>query len=712
MKKTKDQLLEALRNEEEKASQYTHGELANEREDAYREYLRKPYGNEEDGRSGVVSSDVMDAIEGMLPDILDVFVASDKAVQFDAQGEEDVEAAEQATNACNYVFYRQNNGFLLLYTAVKDALLLKTGGVKWAWEEKRTPIFTTYKGVTADQITQYMLEHPDTEILEQEEREEQAQDPMTGQPIMQLVYDVKTKTIEQKGKVALYSIPPEELIVSADHNSILLDNCAYVAHVCKRRLTDIVEMGFDVSVEDIKAAADDVQTVDRRFRKFENGTYTEDQRPDDEMLDGWFKEEYILFDMDGDGIAERLRVYRLGEIILDVQEVSHVQIAAWTPYILTHQFEGLSVRDLVTDIQKMKTEIWRQSLDNLYATNNQQKAVLTDSNGNPQANIDDLLNPRPGGILREYVQGAIRPLDQKWMGAQIIPMIEFLDQNKENRTGFTRYSQGLDSDALNQTARGVSLIMNASQKRMKLMARVMAECLVAPMFRGIFKTLTDYCMEKLSFRLNGKFVQYDPQEWRDGYDMVINVGLGTGDKEQNMLAFQQIAMTQEKMIAAGMTDIVTKTNIHALAARMAENAGFKNTSEFFTKPQEGGLPPEIQQQLDEMQQTLQQLQQENQQLKTDKSLEFEKINVDKFNADTNRIKATQAPVPTTNITMTPNGIKEEVEGEGEEEVSRLDMLEQALMQVMAQQNAPKTKTTRMIKVGDGEYVAETVENGW
>lgn len=637
MKKTDEQLLEALEAEESQAKTYQNGQLAEERATAYAEYLREPYGNEVDGQSNVISSDIMDAIEGMLPDILDVFVASDKAVQFDPRGAEDEEGADQATSACNYVFYRQNNGFLILYTAVKDALMLKTGGVKWAWEEKRTPTFTTYQGVNEMQLAEYLAANPNAEVVEKDVKQVQGIDQLTGLPTIENVYDLKIKVVEKKGQVRIYNIPPEELIVSANHNSILLDECAYVAHVAKRRLTDIEEMGFDVTAEELRAEIEDYDQ-ERKFNRNQLERWDRAERPDDAMAEGWLKEEYILFDRDGDGIAERLKVFRLGKRILSVEEVSHVQIAAWTPYILTHQFHGLSVADMVTDIQRMKTEIYRQMLDGLYLSNNQQKAVLTDSNGSPQANIDDLLNNRAGGIIREYVAGAVRPLDTRWVGAQAIPMIEMLDQNKENRTGFTRYSQGLDSDALNQTARGVSLIMNASQKRMKLIARIMAECLVAPMFKGIFKTLTDYCMEKLSLRLNGKFVQYDPQEWRDGYDMMINVGLGTGDKEQNMLAFQQIAMIQEKLKAGGYHNIVTDKNIYSLTSRMTENAGFKNVSEFFTQPEEGDNA-QVMQQMKQLQEELAKLQQENQELKADKAIEFEKVKVDQYNAQTQRLKA-------------------------------------------------------------------------
>lgn len=591
-KMTDDDLLSVLRSEEEQAASYTTGQLAAERAQSYSEYLRLPYGNEEEGRSSVVSSDVLDTIEGMLPDLVDVFVSSDKAVQFDPTNQEDEAGAKQATEACNYVFYRQNNGFLTLYTAAKDALLLKTGGVKWAWEEKRVASFTTYRGVDDMQLAVFLMTNPKATVEEKEEVTETQQDPLTGAPVEVTRYNVKIKTVETKGKVRLYNIPPEELLISRSHNSILLDECRYVAHVTKRTLSDIQEMGFNVTEEDVKAADDDYESVDRELRQSaeENSLNyrgrLSDSRDDPAMAEGWLKEEYVLVDFDGDGIAERRKVMRLGQKILENVECSHVPIAAWTPYILTHRFYGMSVAEFVSDIQRIKTEVTRQMLDNLYFANNQRVRVLTDSQGNPQANLDDLLNTRPGGVVREFVAGAVQPMEQPWLGHTVLPMLESLDTAKENRTGFTRYSQGLDADSLNKTKGGMQMIMNASQKRMKLMARIMAECLVAPMFRGIFKTLTDYCMEKLSFRLNGSYVQYDPQEWRDGYDMLINVGLGTGDKEQNFAYLTQIAAAQKMMIeGGGLGTLVTPKNVYNAQARMVEAAGYKNPAEFFTDPE-------------------------------------------------------------------------------------------------------------------------------
>lgn len=589
---TTDDLLRVLEEEARSAFHYQDGDVSADRVRAMKAYLREPYGNEEEGRSGVVASDVFDAVEGVLPDLIEVFTASDKAVIFEPVGEEDVESAEQVTNACNYVFYKQNNGFFILYTAIKDGLMMKTGGIKWYWEKKRTPVFTTYRNVDEMQLAVFLTANPKAEVVEQEEAEADPQE-VEAYALQGLEtpkrYTVKIKTIEEKGRCAVCAIPPEELQVSRRHNSLLLDDCQYVAHVAEKSLSDIRQMGFRVTVDDVKRARNENNTAEDDLRDTMRGRQVdygdESNELDESMVRGWLREEYVLVDFDGDGIAERRRIIRLGDLILENKECSHVPISAWTPYLLTHRFDGISLADLVEEFQRINTEIVRAQLDNLSLANTQETVVQTDSQGNPLANIDDLLNRRPGGIIREKVAGAVRPYNERWQGIEAMPMVELLNQAKENRTGWTRYSQGLDANSLNKTATGVQMIMNASQKRMKLMARIVAEALVAPMFKGIYKTLMDYGMEPISYRLNGKFVQIDQNDWRDQYDMTINVGIGTGDVQQQSQFLMQISQAQA--VVAGSpyaAKLLTPKNIFNTQTKLAENAGFKNTGEFWTDP--------------------------------------------------------------------------------------------------------------------------------
>lgn len=714
MQMSESELLAYLQEEADSAYHFLEGEVASDRTRSMREYLRMPYGNEEDGRSTVVASDVFDAVEGMLPDLVEVFVSSDKAVVFDPVGPEDEQSAEQATNACNYVFYKQNNGFLILYTAAKDALLLKTGGVKWYWEEKRVAEYNTYNNVDDIQLASFLASNPDAEVLEKEEVEpkpEEIQQAQMAGVVLPMRYTVKVKTVKKRGVVRVCNIPPDELHISRRHNSVLLDDCPYVAHVTEKTVSEIREMGFDVDEEMVKRAQNELNTADADYREAHKGGkwgwWEEDNELDPAMVRGYLRDEYVLVDFDGDGIAERRRIVRLGDQILENKECSHVPIAAWTPYILTHRFDGLSVADLVSDFQRISTEIMRQQLDNLYLANNQETVVLTDAQGNPLANIDDLLNRRPGGIIRERSMGAVRPYVERWQGIEAMPMVEMLEAKKENRTGYTRYSQGLDANSLNKTATGVSMIMNASQKRMKLMARVMAEALVAPMFRGIFKTLTDYSMEPLSFRLNGRFVQYDPQEWRDGYDMTVNVGIGTGDTMQQQQFLLQMAQAQLTMMQTPFgPQLVNPKNVYNLHARLAENAGFKNPSEFWTDPatvpppQPQQPPPNpalmVEQAKLQMQQQKTQMdaQQSQVEMQLDQQTEAAKLQLDaqKFQAEL-AFKAEEAERERQHQTQIEQMRLQAKYASDmapiEAETGRNDAIAQALMQLAQAMNAPK-----------------------
>ena len=600
MKMTEQDLLRYLDAEQAAAYEYTSTQLTPDRARAQKEYLRAPYGNEEEGRSAVVSSDVFDTVQGILPDLVEVFTSTDKAVVFDPVGAEDEDGAKQATDACNYVFYKSNNGFLTLHTAAQDALLLKIGAIKWWWDVRRTPEFTTYRGVDEMQLASYLATHPKAVVVEKDDYEQSEEETaQQEQQEPQLLtqgprYTVKIKEVKERGQVKVCAIPPDELQVSRRHNSVLLDECPYVCHVAQKTLSDIRQMGYKVTADDVKAASkeDDLQDRKLRVQGGEYGWWKQDEANslDESMLRGWLREEYVLVDFDGDGIAERRKVIRLGQKVLENVETSHVPIAAWTPYLISHRFEGISVADLVSDFQRIGTEIWRQQLDNLYLANNQETVVLTDAQGNPLASIDDLLNRRPGGLMRERVAGAIRPYQERWQGIEAMPMVDLLNQAKEKRTGYSPVVPGLDANSLNKTATEVSKTSNERQKRMRLMARVMAEALVAPTMRGIYKTLSDYCLEKLSFRLNGGYVQVDPQAWRDGYDMSINVGVGNGDKlEQsqhlNLMAQAQFAALQSPF-GQQLVSAETMFNLHS---RLAENAGFKNPLEFWVDPKT--VPP-------------------------------------------------------------------------------------------------------------------------
>jgi hypothetical protein len=229
----------------------------------------------------------------------------------------------------------------------------------------------------------------------------------------------------------------------------------------------------------------------------------------------------------------------------------------------------------------------RQTLNNLYLTNSPRHTILTDSQGSPYVNIDDFLNMRPGGAVRQTREGAVQPLITPFAAGGAMPMLDYIQGMREERTGVSKTSQGLNPDSLNNTATGRALDQSAAQQRIELIARIIAEILLKPVFLGVLKLLTDGGMEKLAFRLRDEFVEYDPNEWRDQYDMTVNVGLGTGDANQKIQALQMIAANQMALMPMGLT---TPENIYHTQTKIVEAAGFKDVQNFLQDPR--GKPPQ------------------------------------------------------------------------------------------------------------------------
>jgi hypothetical protein len=211
--------------------------------------------------------------------------------------------------------------------------------------------------------------------------------------------------------------------------------------------------------------------------------------------------------------------------------------------------------------------------------------VLTDADWSPLANIDDMLDSRPGGIRRQRDPNAIQEVNTPWVGAQMFPMLEYIDSRMAKRTGVSNQSQGLDANALNRGGMYEAKVMTAGQKRIKLMARVFGEVLIKPMFLGILKELTDGEMEPLAFKLRNEFVKFDPSEWRDQYEMTVNVGTGTGDREFQSMVLEKLATRQAGLAMSPFGKLLIKPkNIYNTESRLIEAAGFKNVGDFFLDP--------------------------------------------------------------------------------------------------------------------------------
>ncbi len=576
------------------------GELSEQRRKALRYYLGEPFGNEQEGRSKVVSTDVADVVEWILPSLLKIFTAGDEVVRFEPTGPEDEEVAKQATEYVNWIFSRDNAGFLNLYMLFKDALLQKNGIAKVWWEEGETAARESYLRKSFEEM-QLILADPEVEPLAHSEYQDSGviMGP-NGLPIEAAVtyHDLVVKRRRKSGAVRIMTVPPEEFLIGRRARSI--EEAPFVAHRLRKTVSELIEMGYDPDLVDrLPGSEDDDPTGERRerFALEDDHDRAAADGPNRAMREIWLTECYIKCDWDGDGIAERRKVTVAGsgpEILDNEPWDGPLPFVSLTPIPMPHRFFGLSVADLVMDLQLIKSSILRQILDNLYLSNNG-RHIISD-----QVNLDDLLTARPGGIVRLKNgalpgQGHILPLDTPLVAAQAFPMLEYIDGVRENRTGVTRYMQGLDADTLNKTASGINQIMTAAQQRVELIARVFAETGVKDLFRKILELVNRHQSAPRIIRLRNRWVPMDPREWNTQMDVSISVGLGTGNKDQTLMHLRNLLEIQVQAIRMqGGVDgpLVRLENVYNTLAKLVENAGLKSADAYFTDPaQRPPAPP-------------------------------------------------------------------------------------------------------------------------
>ena len=598
---TPEKLKAVLDSEIYDALGYIETETTEARRRSLQYYNREPYGNEVEGRSQIVTGEVAEAIDGALPALLRVFTQSDEAVRFEPNGPGDEEKAKQATEYCNWVFYRDNPGVSIMHTWFKDALLQKNGIVKVYWDEKEEVNTESYENLTEEELT-LLLADEQYEVVEQEQFQVgEAPIPPTPedmmmaqgiqlQPIMQPVfaYNVKVKKIDKKGRVVIENVPPEEFIISKKARTI--SDTPFCAHRKLITRSDLIAMGFDRDIVEDLASYEDLTFTPERVARYSQGEQPLDKQSlDHSMQEIETFECYIRVDYDGDGIAELRRVVYAGMEILEDDEIDYVPFCSICPIPMPHKFFGTSLADRTMDLQLIKSTITRQILDNLYLTNNA-RVMAVDG----QVNLDDLLTVTPGGVVRVKNPNALQQLSVAPVAGQSFPMLQYLDGIQEKRTGISQASQGLDPNILqNTTATAIAAMQNAAGSKMELIARLFAEGGIRDLFKNVLHLLCKYQDKPRVIRLRGKYVSIDPREWDSSYDVTVNVGLGTGNRQEQMAMLAMVLQKQEQLLGTGIGQtLVGLTQYRSTLGRFIESAGFRDSNEFFRE-----VTPEIEQAL-------------------------------------------------------------------------------------------------------------------
>jgi len=559
------QLAAYLQEMERQAISFRNSDLADEQATAIDFYEAKPFGDEEDGRSQVVVPVVQEVVDYMAVSVLRTFISGDKVVEFEANEESDEDAAEEATEALNHIFMREQDGYKVLHDWLKCGLIEKICATETMCveDEKRTRRTVT---VTEEQIADFL------------------NDPVPGVSVIQATQNedgtflIKLEEVKKRKRYLDIPIPNYEFLFSPRTRHE--DESEYLCHRPQKTESELIEMGFDAEKVRSLPGLDEGSVIDSR----ESATWDdESMRGTTDQIPGLKKhllrKEYARIDYDGDGIAELLRVYRVGNTILEAEEVDEQPFVVFCPFPRPHRMVGNSLADKVMDIQRNKSVVMRQNFDAFYMTNQPRWWVPDEST--TDSTIEDLLTTGPGVLVRGKGL-APTPLTQAFDVGRGLSVLEYLSGEQESRTGITRLNQGLDAEAMNKTATGMALQSSQGQQIEEFVARNFAECL-ARLFLKKLRLMIEHG-DPIAMRVGGEYKKADPSEWTPDLSVNVRVGLGSGRKDQRMQYRLQIAQLQAEAFQGG-TGIVDAKKLYNSAAGIVADAGLGDPNNFFIDPE-------------------------------------------------------------------------------------------------------------------------------
>ena len=591
-----ENLVGVIKSEMDDASDFIH-QIGSDRAESTEYYL----GNEPEGTSSLqsefISTDVRESILFMLPSIMRTFFGTKKVVEFVPKGPEDIQLAEQQTDYINYIIQQKNNGFQVLYDAFKDALVRKTGFVKVFWDD--TVVATTHEYTGLDpQSYQALIIDKDVEIVEESSTTESITtlDPISGEEITQEIptsYDLTIRRLKQKNQVCIEAIPPEEVLISRHARD--LESASYVAHRMVKSVSDLVAMGYDQ--EEVEQHAgyggsavdpESYEEIEAR-NPFDNMVYPD--RNDSGGKDVLYVEHYLFYDFDGDGIDERVRVCSIGNglHVVNVEPWDELPICMFCPDPEPHTAIGSCPADYLKPIQAAKSQIMRDTLDSLGHSIFPRMGIVEG-----QVNIDDVLNTDIGQPIRMRAPGMVQPFAVPFVGKEAFPVLGYLDEAKENRTGVSKASAGLNADALqSSTSQAVSATMSGAQGRVELICRHFAEGGLKDMFKTVNNLVIKHQNNQDVYRLNNKLVPVDPRYWDNDKDIIVNVAISKSSDQEKFAVLQNVAQKQEQImqLLGPQNPLVSMQQYANTLTKMIEMAGFKDSSSFIN-PEVPPMPPQ------------------------------------------------------------------------------------------------------------------------
>lgn len=558
---------------------YIDGYISPDRALAQAYYLGRLFGNEEEGRSQVVMTEVRDTILTIVPELLRIFTASNSIVQFIPNSARTEPEAQQATDYINHIFWNDNNGFQVLHDAFKDALTVRTGVIKWRWSEDIEISEADYTNLSHEQLLKLQSD-TDIDIISAEPAEE-SEDKDPNAPAEPL-WDVHIRRVRKKQRCVLECVPPEEFLI--DRETRDLDTSRYIGHRSLKTVSELVDMGYDADdVEGITNSDDAyyLTNLEAITRNPAINIFSRDTGPNSALKRFVYVESWLRIDRDGDGIAELRKVCSIGPHILHDEVATEVPFAVFCPDPTPHMLIGQSVADQTMDLQLIKSSVVRDVLDSLKQSVNPRTWAVEG-----QVNIDDLLNNEIGNIIRMRQPGMAGEFQTTFQGQAALPVIQYIDYVKQARTGISDASRGLDPDALQSSAQvAVDATVQGARARIEMIARLFSGDAMKRLMKGILKMTIRHQDRPRIIQLRGKLVEMDPRFWDSDLDVVPNVALGRGDEQQRMQFLATILQQQQTIIqtlGAG-NPLVPIDKYRETLAEICHLAGFKDETKFFAQ---------------------------------------------------------------------------------------------------------------------------------
>ena len=521
--------------------------------------------------SSLVSTDVTDTIEWALPSLIKVFTGGDEVVTVQGSSEEDDRNAEIMQQLLVYQLQRQNRFFPILYNWMKDALITGMGIIKCYWDRKEDY-----------QLLEQSMNMRAFQELTQQNVEIQS---VEGPDMFGIVRVQYLSPYYVENAPVIENILVSELLYSSDAKS--LDEANFVAHkkkVTMSYLREREQQGIYANVDQItpkpKTGIMDDDQVEQVIGDNYQGS---SQEADDARAEVTLYECYTKLDWNNDGVLEDMIITIVDDVVLRVEPnyMGRHPFFAISPTKDPHRiWVKRSYAELIGELQDLKVALTRQIVQNIALTNDPKMILAEDA-----INIDDYVKGR--AVIRKKANHPMQDVAMSMPVNQLSPytyqFLEYIESQKENRTGITRYNQGLDANSLNKTAMGISQIMGASTQRLELIARMFAETGVYELFRFMIGLNQKFIDQNTVIRLTNKELAISPDDLQGNFDLIVNAGISIASKESTQLMLQSMLTALMQVRAAGIP-IVTPDNVYNLFKKWIEAAGFKNYADYITDP--------------------------------------------------------------------------------------------------------------------------------